>query len=260
MAKYITDDLKPFLATYLELEPYFRDKQEYKLTSMRRSDYIKAYSAIYEAFTKLADGLMRTNRFYLYSNDPEGMKHECIMHLMAKVSNFDLERNPFAYFNMVARNFLLFHKERNKRRAMLFAKMAPHQDADAEQRRQDKATAEGAGVPEFLTGRTTIASQADRIIEYNEQLDATVTHLRTLAIHYRDMEEPKKADRCKALVLDTYLMLLEKGDESGIEKKGDLYTVLVSICVTNEFTRRAVIVAARAIRKELQEEWGSLWL
>ena len=252
MAHYITDELKGALKIYLERTPKMEQGREHEFTAAERREYIAAFTEVHTAFTKLTDGLLHTNRLYLYAPDRESLRQECILHLMSKVPNFNLELRPFPYFNMVARNFLLFHKERNKRRSRLFQKLTIGGE-DAGDHLMDKAMLE-VTIPDFMSGQQKLCETADQQLIKQEEITATILFFKEERGRMKQKGGGKLA-QCKLTVLDAMLTLVDRSDSSLVEHKQDLHKVLLELCVDEKFSRRAVTVAIRSLRRDLKEGW-----
>jgi hypothetical protein len=263
MAKYITESTQAALEHYKRLAV-----PGTKLSASEGKLLRTVTQEIYQAFVALTNGLMATNRFYIHCDDVENLKTSCIVHLFAKIPNYDPAMSAFSYFNMVARNFFICEQTKNRRRAIIMNHATAHRLTATEKQsifgqfeepRRSIPVDENNCLPVFLTGETDFKIDTT---EAREERDTTSADLKLIISQYRaelqarlprdpsQIGRNKNAIKCKVEILDNISKMLADSEHVATERRIDVINALTAMTTIN-FSKEVVMPAIRNVRKEL---------
>lgn len=101
---------------------YFTNDTEQAIISYNKSESQKEKNQIYEkeikyAFEKLAEFVLNTYKFKYFDMPPADVKREVVSALIEKIHMYeDGKGKAFSYFNIIAKNYLIYHNNRNFKR------------------------------------------------------------------------------------------------------------------------------------------------
>ena len=98
---------------------YFSQITENAIIRYNKSDDAVLKNIIYNdhinyAFDKLAENIIHTFKFYYFDVSSEQVKHEVVSFLVLNMHKFQEGKGKaFSYFSIVAKNYLIFHNNKN---------------------------------------------------------------------------------------------------------------------------------------------------
>lgn len=234
MPMYMTDKLKEPLETYLLLHQQVAEK---KASPREVLKYKAAFEEIYVAFSALTEGLLNSNRLFLFSPDRESLAQDTIVHLLSKIPNFSPERGVFSYFNVVARNFLILTKEKNKRRQRIFPL--------AESGTMNDSTLVTES-PDAVCASLGIGDSPEKKLNASETQVSVVTAMERIAA--------RTAGSDLGVVAAAAVVLMKDVHNHEIETASELSRTIASMAEASGIPRKKVAGVLRTFRAELRSE------
>ena len=108
---------------------YFSQITENAIIRYNKSDDAVLKNIIYNdhinyAFDKLAENIIHTFKFYYFDVSSEQVKHEVVSFLVLNMHKFQEGKGKaFSYFSIVAKNYLIFHNNKNYKNYKIHDKM-----------------------------------------------------------------------------------------------------------------------------------------
>ena len=108
---------------------YFSQITENAIIRYNKTDDAVLKNIIYNdhinyAFDKLAENIIHTFKFYYFDVSSEQVKHEVVSFLVLNMHKFQEGKGKaFSYFSIVAKNYLIFHNNKNYKNYKIHDKM-----------------------------------------------------------------------------------------------------------------------------------------
>ena len=123
---------------------YFNIGTEKAIIRYNKSDDVSLKNKIYNehidyAFDKLAENIIHTFKFYYFDVPSEQVKHEVVSFLVMNMHKFQEGKGKaFSYFSIVAKNYLIFHNNKNYKHYKIHDKMEVLDYGDSLSNKQDE--------------------------------------------------------------------------------------------------------------------------